>query len=87
MTTPSNTEFDSRVVAIDVHDVLGNAKGDVKRGEKVINALLSSKGMLYKTARGRYAIQIRPEVFEKLKAQLRIDVEEGFDGTKNILFK
>jgi hypothetical protein len=74
-------DTESRVVAIDVEDVV-----KTPRGVKVYNALLASKGKLYRTARGRLAIQLRPEIFEKLKAQLKIDVEDGFDGTKNVKF-
>jgi hypothetical protein len=57
-----------------------------KRGEKIKNALLSSEGMLYRTKRGRLAIQVRPDIFEKLKTQLHIDISDGLDGTKNIVF-
>jgi hypothetical protein len=74
-------DTESRVIALDVQDIF-----TTKRGVKVCNALLSSKGVLYQTKRGRMAIQVRPEIFEKLKAQLKIDVEDGFDGTKNIIF-
>lgn len=64
------------VVALDVEDVY---KG--KRGEKMLNLLLSSKGKLYRTARGRMAVQLRPEIFEKVKPQLKATISEGLDGT------
>jgi hypothetical protein len=76
-----NKDTESRIVAIDVEEIVS-----LPRGAKVYNALLASKGKLYRTARGRLAIQIRPEIFEKLKAQLKIDVEDGLDGTKNVKF-
>lgn len=76
-----NKDTESRVVAVDVTEVIGTP-----RGIKVYNALLASKGKLYKTARGRLAIQLRPEIFDKLKVQLKIEVEDGLDGTKNVKF-
>jgi hypothetical protein len=72
----------NKVIAIDVEDL---AKDE--RGEKVMNTLLlSSKGMLYRTKRGRLAVQVRPDVFERVKASLHLDVAEGYDGTKTIVF-
>jgi hypothetical protein len=72
---------ESRVIAIDVNDII-----DTPRGARVRNALLSSKGVLYRTKRGRLAIQIRPEIFAKLQPQLNIELEEGLDGTRDIKF-
>jgi hypothetical protein len=66
------------LMALDVHDIQSSL-----RGQKVINGLMSSKGgKLYRTARGRMAIQIAPEAFERMKAQLKVTLVEGWDGTR-----
>ena len=64
------------VIALDIEDVY---KG--KRGTKMLNLLLSSKGKLYRTARGRMAVQLRPDVYAKVIGQLKVKTSEGFDGT------
>jgi hypothetical protein len=65
------------MLALDVTDLKEQLRGD-----KVINGLMSSKGRLYRTARGRLAIQIEPAVFARIKAQLKITLTEGQDGTQ-----
>lgn len=68
-------------MALDVEDIQHSVKG-----KKVINGLMSSKGgKLYRTARGRLAVQIAPDAFERMKAQLKIELAEGFDGTHFVL--
>ena len=65
------------VLALDVTDIQFEP-----RGPKVINGLLASKGKLYQTARGRVAVQIAHDVFARIKAQLKITLVEGLDGTQ-----
>lgn len=69
-------------IALDITDILTHP-----RGQKVVNGLLSAKGMLYRTARGRDAIQIAPDAVERIKANLKIELEEGLDGTHLVLIQ
>jgi hypothetical protein len=80
--TGQSNEFEARVVAVDIEEAY---KG--KRGAKLINLLLASKGKLYRTARGRMAVQLRPDIFEKLKPQIKATFEEGYDGTVALKFE
>lgn len=74
MSTESKVIFAS----LDVEDIQTHP-----RGQRVINGLLSCKGnRLYRTARGRLAIQTQPENLLRLQAQLKFDVQEGLDGTR-----
>lgn len=80
---------DIRFTALDVQDleditrVLQENQDDATgiRARKAINTLLSAKGKLYRTKRGRLAIQLPPALFTRAKAQLRIETVEGYDGT------
>jgi hypothetical protein len=69
------------LMALDVEDIQSSP-----RGQKVINGLMSSKGgKLYRTRRGRLAIQLAPEAFERMKNQLKVTLAEGLDGTKLVV--
>jgi hypothetical protein len=67
----------ARVLALDIESIQ-----HVARGQKVINALLSSKGKLYRTKRGHLAVQIPPATVARLTAQLKFTLVEGHDGTQ-----
>lgn len=74
MTTENRTIF----AALDVEDIQSHP-----RGQRVINGLMSCKGnRLYRTARGRLAIQTQPENLPKLMAQLKFTIQEGLDGAR-----
>lgn len=72
----TTTKQINEVVALDIEDVMAS-----KRGEKILNILMFAKGMLYRTKRGRLAVQIHPGKFERLKPQLQCTYVEGLDGT------
>lgn len=53
-----------------------------QQGKKVVNALMASFGVMFRTKRGHLAIGIKLETFEKLRRQLRLEIADGFDGLK-----
>jgi hypothetical protein len=57
-----------------------------KRGQRVINALLASSAEMFRTKRGRLALVIKLETFEKLREQLKIETTDSFDGTLSVIF-
>lgn len=74
------TDNNSKVIftSLDVEDVQTHP-----RGQRVINGLISCKGnRLYRTARGRLAVQTQPDNLPKLMAQLKFTTSEGLDGTR-----
>lgn len=73
---------DIRPMAVDIEDAYATP-----RGQKLLNALLASKGALYRTARGRLAVQIKPDNFEKVKSQLKLVTSEGMDGCHLVAFQ
>lgn len=76
-----NTDLRSRYVAIDIDGL--NAH---KRGQRVINAILASSSEMFRTKRGRLALIVKIETFEKLREQLKIATTESFDGTVSVVF-
>lgn len=72
----------NNLIAIDIEGL-----ADSKHGQRLVNGLMSSKGVLYRTKRGRAAIQVRPDAVERLAGQLKFDLVDGFDGTRNVTFR
>jgi hypothetical protein len=66
----------SKFVAVDVQELSATA-----RGRKVYNAIQSSNAEEFRSKRGRKIFFVRVDTFEKIKAQMGFEVEEGFDGT------
>lgn len=79
------------VVALDLEDLYAvitkNGADDPEaiRARKVINRLRSSKGTLYRTKRGRIAVQVPPSLYSKMRSSLPIVTSEGYDGTLSIV--
>lgn len=67
--------FQAKNVAIDIHDLDGN-----RRGERIANALVLCGGTLYRTARGRKAVLVPRVSFERLRTSMKFDVEDARDG-------
>lgn len=72
---------ESRPISIDIEAIQ-----HTKPGQKVVNTLLFSNGILYRTKRGHLAVQIKPDRFAQLQGQLKIELADGLDGTRNIIF-
>ena len=70
---------EGRSLAIDIEGLQQDSQW-----QKVINGLMSSPGLLYRTKRGRLAIQVRPAALERLKKQLKFELTEGLDGTRKL---
>jgi hypothetical protein len=73
-----NQTQDVRHIFFDIED-LNNGPG-----QKVINALLASKAVMFRTKRGRLALSLRLDIFEKLRKQLRLELTEGLDGLRKL---
>lgn len=73
-------EFEVRNIAIDIEEL-----GLTRKGVKVINAFVSSSAEIFKTKRGRLALLVKLETFNKLKTQLKINIVDGFDGLVNVI--
>jgi hypothetical protein len=60
-------------VAVDIEDI---------KSEDIIDAFLTEKGEVFRTARGRRAILIGTAALLRLKTRLGLYVEDGHDGNK-----
>lgn len=65
---------------LDIEDIYQKS-----RGRKVVNAFMASSATMFRTARGRMAMSVKLETFDKLRRQLRISLEDGHDGLKVVL--
>ena len=70
-------EQNVRQIFLDVEDL-----SKTQQGKKVVNALMASFGVMFRTKRGHLAIGIKLDTFEKLRRQLRLELADGFDGLK-----
>lgn len=70
------------MVFLDIEDIY-----QLPRGRKVVNAFMASSSTLFKTKRGRMALSVKADTFEKLRAQLNIVLSEGADGLKLVSLK
>lgn len=50
--------------------------------EAILDALLSEKGEVFRTARGRSAILIGLAALQRLKAKMSLCLEDGHDGNQ-----
>lgn len=70
------------LVFLDIEDINQSA-----RGRKAVNALMASSATQFRTKRGRIALSVKLDTFEKLRDQLNISTEDGLDGLKLVSLK
>lgn len=68
-------DYNVKYVALDITDLVDN-----KRGQRVINAIVASSAEEFRTKRGRRALILKADTFEKLLPQLNVTLQETFDG-------
>lgn len=76
MTDTTTKRQTSGTRALDITDMLAHPKG-----QKALNVLLASRAVLYRTARGRDAVQMDASLLPRVQAQLSFTLVEGLDGT------
>lgn len=68
-------DYNVKHIALDITDLV-----DHKRGQRVINAIVASSAEEFRTKRGRRALILKAETFEKLLPQLNVSLAETHDG-------
>lgn len=69
------------MIALDIEGISTHVKG-----QSIVNALLRGGSEMYRTARGRLAILMRLDLFEKQKRIHNLTITEGLDGLQDVSF-
>lgn len=73
-------EFEVKNIALDIHDIRHS-----ERGQKVVNELVNRAGVLFKTKRGRMAVLLKLDSFDKVRRLLKVKTKEGMDGLNLVI--